>query len=181
NVWDFIREVDISQFDAIHASPPCQAYSVLARTHKHIRHPDLLPPTRDFLQSTGKLYVIENVEGAPLLYPKTICGTERGLGVDGFRLRRHRWFETNFDMVTPKCLCGGDPRPVIYVAGGGPTYVPRPTGRSKTHCATIEQARKVMDIPWATRDEINEAVPPSYTRLIGRQLIALLWETSKNR
>jgi DNA (cytosine-5)-methyltransferase 1 len=175
NVWEFIKDVDLSSFDAIHASPPCQRYSVLARTHKHVRHPDLIPPTREWLVTTGKPYVIENVEGAPLFKPKLICGTERGLGVDGYRLRRHRWFETNFDMVTPLCRCGYDPRPVIYVAGGGPTDSLTRYGKEKTKRANADQARRVMDIDWAGRNELNEAIPPAYTFLIGRHLVALLY------
>lgn len=174
DVFTFLRNVDISSFDAIHASPPCQKYSVLARTHKHIEHDDLIPETRYWLERSGKPYVIENVEGAPLFNPKLICGTERGLSVDGYRLRRHRWFETNFDMVTPKCKCPGDKRPIIYVAGGGPTYATNGWGKAKTHCANANQARKVMGIEWANRLEVAQAIPPAYTRLIGSHLICLL-------
>lgn len=177
DVFRFLKNTDISEFDAIHASPPCQKYSVLARTHKHIKHPDLIPETRAWLQLLGKPYVIENVEEAPLFKPKLICGTERGLQVDGYRLRRHRMFETNFDMVTPGCRCGGDRRPVIYVAGGGLMMGKTPYGKQKTASASAEQARRVMGIEWAYREELNEAVPPAYTYLIGTHLVSLLWWT----
>src|SRR5262249_42856191 len=76
-------DIDIGRperIDAIHASPPCQAYSVL----KHLSsgdHPDLVAETRTLLQSTGLLYVIENVPGAPLRDPVTICGSSLGLDV----------------------------------------------------------------------------------------------------
>src|ERR1035441_1345182 len=39
-------------YDAIHASPPCQAYSITKHTHG-VRHPDLLRPTRELLKATG--------------------------------------------------------------------------------------------------------------------------------
>jgi DNA (cytosine-5)-methyltransferase 1 len=181
DVFRFLANTDLSSFDAIHASPPCQKYSVLARTHKHIKHDDLIPETRQWLMSLGKPYVIENVEGAPLFNPKTICGTERGLGINGYRLRRHRWFETNFDMVTPPCKCGGDKRPVIFVAGGGPTYATTGYGKQKTYCAKAEEARRVMGISWATRYEVAQAIPPAYTQLIGKHIITLLWGTVYDR
>jgi hypothetical protein len=76
---------DLGQFDAIHASPPCQAHSDLQKQSK-IDYPDLIEPVRAFLHHTGLLYVIENVEGAPLEDPLTLCGTMfEGLR-DGHRL-----------------------------------------------------------------------------------------------
>src|SRR4051812_9767099 len=60
------------QFDVVHASPPCQAYSITRHTH-HVTHPELIEPTRAALVATGLPYVIENVEGAPLLDPVTLC------------------------------------------------------------------------------------------------------------
>lgn len=175
DVFEYLENTDLSSFDAIHASPPCQKYSALAPTYRHVEHPDHIPATRYWLMSTGKPYVIENVEGAPLMKPKLICGTERGLEVDGYRLRRHRLFETNFDMVTPGCKCGGDKRPIIYVAGGGTTTTLTGYGKAKTYRGTAEQSRRVMRIEWAYRDELSDAIPPEYTRLIGKHLITLLW------
>jgi site-specific DNA-cytosine methylase len=55
-------------FDAIHASPPCQAYSAGRNIWKgrlpDDRHPDLVAPTRARLIASGVPYVIENVIGA---------------------------------------------------------------------------------------------------------------------
>ena len=53
------------EYDAIHASPPCQAYSVANNIHGRSDHPDLVAATRDALVASGKLYVIENVPGSP--------------------------------------------------------------------------------------------------------------------
>src|SRR6478609_1514313 len=51
------------EFDVIHASPPCQLYS---KTHRIMKSdfPDLIGPTREALEATGKPWVIENVEDA---------------------------------------------------------------------------------------------------------------------
>lgn len=94
-----VEWLTLADFDVIHASPPCQIYSItnaMTRTD----HPDLLAPTRDVLVAIGKPYVIENVPGAPMRDYMVLCGSEFGLranDVDGvpLALRRHRWFESN--------------------------------------------------------------------------------------
>src|SRR3989304_4174740 len=53
-----------AEFDAIHASPPCQRYSIATPIRHRDNHPDLIAPTRVALQLTGKPFVIENVENA---------------------------------------------------------------------------------------------------------------------
>jgi site-specific DNA-cytosine methylase len=52
-------------FDAIHASPPCQAFTV-AKSINGRQHIDLLTPTRERLRGWGGVWVIENVPGAPM-------------------------------------------------------------------------------------------------------------------
>jgi DNA (cytosine-5)-methyltransferase 1 len=49
------------------------------------------------LIKTGKPYVIENVEGAPLINPAILCGTM----FKGLRVLRHRLFEADFPIVVP--------------------------------------------------------------------------------
>src|SRR5450631_1407574 len=69
----------LNGFDAIHASPPCQAHSKMGTRHPDRTYPDLIPATRDRLVATGVPYIIENVEGAPLLNPTMLCGSSFGL------------------------------------------------------------------------------------------------------
>lgn len=84
-------------YDAIHASPPCQAFSVLKNMRHSKKHPNLVPQTRAALIQSGKPYVIENVPGAPLRADIMLCGTMFGLKTPcGAELRRHRIFETNW-------------------------------------------------------------------------------------
>ena len=119
------------EFDAIHASPPCQAHSSLRALRKDRDYPDLIPATRAALVAMGKPYVIENVAGAPLgggdTYLLLLCGTMFGLVTPDGRaeIRRHRLFETNWCFgLRPACQHGesalsvaGRARQVITVAG----------------------------------------------------------------
>jgi site-specific DNA-cytosine methylase len=52
-----------AEFDAIHASPPCQAYSVTASCTPP-NYPRLIAAARALLTEAGTPWVIENVEGA---------------------------------------------------------------------------------------------------------------------
>lgn len=66
----------IASFDAVHASPPCQAYSDLAKRNRNAHEwPRLIEPIRNILVGSRLPYVIENVDGAPLLNPVVLCGT----------------------------------------------------------------------------------------------------------
>src|SRR5690348_16558972 len=84
------------EFDAIHASPPCQRYSVGRHIHQSGgNHPDLVHPTRSLLEATGKPWVIENVMGSPVA-GVTLCDLMFGL-----KVLRHRLFETSFYCMVP--------------------------------------------------------------------------------
>ena len=61
--------IDLDQFDAVHASPPCQAYTAGTRASRakgsNKTHPDLLAPVvqslTDWGNRTGRPWVVENV------------------------------------------------------------------------------------------------------------------------
>lgn len=163
----------ISLFDAVHASPPCQSYSDLAKRNGNAdAWPRLIEPVREILVRSGLPYIIENVDGAPLLDPIVLCGTM----FKGLRVIRHRLFEVNFPVLTPKhgkhpkvhtfdkrkSHYGktNDMRDFVQVTGGG-------------NC-TIAAARDAMQIDWMTKGELNEAIPPAYTQFIGKQLVQYL-------
>lgn len=160
----------LRSFDAIHASPPCQSYSDLAKRNGNADEwPRLVEPVREMLAASGRPYIIENVEGAPLLNAVVLCGTM----FPKLRVLRHRLFEANFPIVMPphrkhpkvhtfdrrKSHFGktNEWTDFVQVTGGG-------------NC-TLAAAREAMGIDWMTKGEINEAIPPAYTELIGRQLL----------
>jgi DNA (cytosine-5)-methyltransferase 1 len=145
-------------WDAIHASPPCQAFSV-ATQHARNRHDDLLTPTRQLLNRTRLPWVIENVPGAPMRADYRLCGCMFGLG----RLRRERWFETSwrgFDL-RPPCQ---HPEPAITITTKGQ---PNRTGYA-------DEAAVALGIDWMTMRERGLAIPPAYTEYVGRRLMAAI-------
>ena len=153
-----------SEFDVIHASPPCQAYSMASQQWrmKGVSYPDMVADTRAALMATGKPYIIENVPGAPLINPLVLNGAFFGMN-----LRRTRWFETSF------------PMPFILLPKEGPSRFKmgrKPMAGDPVvpvgHFSGVERARRVMDIDWMTQGELSQAIPPAYTEFIARQIIA---------
>lgn len=160
--------LELADVAAIHASPPCQAYSRSAtyRADADERwHSDLVGPTRHLLDQTGLPYVIENVPGAPLRADIVICGCQVGLP-----LRRVRWFETSwqhFELAAP-CSHSG---PVVTVAGhGSPSW----SREQLDYVPSTADYRAAMGIDWMNRDELSEAIPPAYTELVGSRLLEQL-------
>lgn len=109
--FDFIQAdalmppVDLTTFDLIHASPPCQAYTALRTSWNAREHTGCLEETRTLLINSRRPYVIENVPGAPLGHSIRLCGTQFGLGIDGAELRRHRYFEPSKPISTLIAPC----------------------------------------------------------------------------
>jgi DNA (cytosine-5)-methyltransferase 1 len=156
-------------FDAIHASPPCQSYSVTASLHT-VTYPRLIEPVRERLRSAGLPYVIENVPGAPLLNPMRLCGSSFGLGV-----RRHRLFETSFTVgFVPPCAHYLQPAPVDVTGTGASRLGKRLDGGggNSRKPRNLAHAREAMGIDWMNRVELAESIPPAYTEYIGAQLLA---------
>lgn len=162
-----------SKFDAIHASPPCQAYSMLRQVHPSLEYPDLIEATRDLLNQTGLLYVIENVTGSPLNPTVILCGSMFGLGSGERQLRRHRLFETNFPMLQPECQHEGYSLGV-YGHGSWENNVSRPEQETRRggYQGTKAEKAEAMGIDWMTNDELTQAIPPAYTEFVGQQMLA---------
>ena len=162
---------DLRGFDAIHASPPCQAHTSMKTMPDARKHLDLVPETRALLNASGLPYVIETVPGAPLINPVRFCGSMFGLGAKGAQLRRHRNFETNWLLMSPgKCKHAS---PTIGIYGEGCRDSRRKHDKTIPEF-TVVDGREAMGMPWATLAELCEAIPPAYTRFIGRQMLAHL-------
>jgi DNA (cytosine-5)-methyltransferase 1 len=175
------------EYDVIHASPPCQAYSVLKVLHKDIKHPTLIRAVRKLLIESGKPYVIENVSGAKLelINPVMLCGTMFGLQTrHGNQLRRHRLFELSIPItfLTPPCAHNKGSAIGVYGDGQHPGRRRPATigvwghaGGSSERDGLIQfgtdDRREAMGIDWMSGKELSEAIPPAYTEFIGRRLL----------
>jgi DNA (cytosine-5)-methyltransferase 1 len=155
------------EYDAIVASPPCQAYSQATPLHHREVLPRLIAPTRDLLMELGKPYVIENVENAraELRDPVMLCGTMFGMPV-----WRHRYFECGGFALTVTGKCSHDAPPVTIHSGSHTRKLRGNTG--------VVAMREAMGIDWMTGKELYEAIPPAYTEFVGR---ALMDEVLKRR
>lgn len=168
---DFLRGMLLhpDRFDrikAIHASPPCQAFTAYRRRGSGVGdgYPDLIEQVRSLLQQTGLPYVIENVPGAPIENPIQLCGSSFGLDV-----RRHRLFESNLKLQAKPC----------DHAWQTPRFPPA-TNRTNLRRTVevgvwripLDVQQQAMGIDWMTLPELSEAIPPAYTEFIGAQLLA---------
>lgn len=160
-------------FDAVHASPPCKAHTVLQTTHQHrLRlfdpHTDLLTPMVDRLRAWGGPWIVENVVGAPMPADAvTLCGSSFGLAV-----RRHRLFASSIPLTSPACDHVAQGRAVgVYGNGGADNARARRGGGGGVKVAGAEAAA-ALGINWTDRQpSLAQAIPPAYTEHLGRQLL----------
>jgi DNA (cytosine-5)-methyltransferase 1 len=164
----FLRDADLSQYDFIWTSPPCQAHTALKHAPGTKEYVDLIGPTRQLLLRLDLPWVIENVEGAPLINPITLCGSMFNLRTpDGAELRRHRLFETSFPLLAPPCQHGKGP--VIGIYGGHFRDRRRPAGANHRSGSNLprEHGFIAMGIDWPmSTAEVSEAIPPAFSRYI---------------
>lgn len=162
--------------DVINAAPPCQGYSVTR--HKNpaaSSYPLLISVVRELIAPLGIPYVIENVEDArwDMVNPVTLCGSSFGL-----RVRRHRLFESNMPLTGLPCehrwqdnhrpykLHLSASRGGYRMSGVQPVY----GGGQNVGGDSLRLSSTAMGIDWMTEKELNQAIPPAYTRHLGKQV-----------
>ena len=166
-----------SEFDAVHASPPCQDYSRAVRHLSSPGYPRLIEPTQDILETLDCPYVIENVVGSPIPIQSTLfgrhgfclCGTMFGL-----RIWRHRLFATNFAVALPGPCNHAEPAMNPFNSAGA--------ARLHEECLAVLGHKDVGEaywrdhwgVGWMNRSEGREAIPPAYTEHIGQTLIKII-------
>lgn len=172
-LW-FLDEVDLSGFGAIHASPPCQRFSSLSHCRLKEKgltpeqvYPNLIPDVRERLEKLTVPWVIENVEGAPIRNPLTLCGT-----MWGKKIRWHRCFETNFEVYAPgKC----DHSLMRYnpFARKGHALMKEELKGTGIAPETRHAMERGIDPSWMRYTERRQAIPPYYSEYIGRRILEL--------
>ena len=154
------------EYDVIHASPPCQAYSMASMQFRIVgkEYVDLIEITRAELIKTGKPYIIENVPGSPLINPIELCGA-----MFGMRTYRHRLFESNIELlapvhlkhVAPNAKMGRPPKDWEFIQYVG-------------HFPGVKLVQEMTGLHWLGQKELAQSIPPQYTKFIGEQIIKQL-------
>lgn len=154
------------EYDVVHASPPCQAYSQASAQFRADgkKYVDLVAETRTALKETGLPYIIENVPGSPLINPIMLCGS-----MFGMRTYRHRLFESNIDLVEPfhpthvakNAKMGRRPKENEFIQYVG-------------HFSGVGLVKEMTGMTWLNRYELAQSIPPQYTRYLGRLLMEYL-------
>ena len=161
----------IRTFDAVHASPPCQAYSDLAARNGNA---DQWPR------------LIEPISSAPRRHRATVHHRERrGSAPSGTTLCCAERCSTGYE-----CCDTGCSKPTSPVVA--PPHRPHPKvhtlDKRKSHYgktdewkdyvqvtgggnSSVAAASDAMGIDWMIKKELNEAIPPAYTEFIGRHLL----------
>lgn len=146
--------VDLSGYDLIWASPPCQAYSVSRYCHREdYGYPDLVAPIRERVEASETPFILENVPGAPLRADLILCGAMFNLNV-----KRHRVFECRFPVLQPGHRCWKGKRTYAIVAA---------------HLFSVRVGSAAMGIDWMRRHELAQAVPPAYSQYLGETFLAM--------
>jgi DNA (cytosine-5)-methyltransferase 1 len=163
-------DFDLKEFDAVHASPPCQAFCSLNTLHKK-EYPDLIALVRQKLMAYKKPYIIENVPRAPLFNPILLCGSM----FENIELRRHRLFECSFPSIQLECNHKIQQH-VIGVYGKTGNGSDRNAPRKHGYSSLKVDWERAMGINWMTIKELSQAIPPVYTKYIGKYLMSYLEE-----
>jgi DNA (cytosine-5)-methyltransferase 1 len=180
-------------------SPTCTGYSrgTAAIPDRVSKYDRLIAATREALLTTGRPYVIENVEdaGPELIDPIMLCGRMFGLtalDADGEKLTldRHRLFESSVLLLPLGHPVHGDEQVAGVYGGGRRAKVPK--GTPHAVCAPLDRyaakhvrkggyvprSKRVLEdllgIDWMTVKGLQLSIPPVYAEFIGRQLIGVL-------
>jgi DNA (cytosine-5)-methyltransferase 1 len=95
--------------------------------------------------------------------PIMLCGTMFGLNI-----YRHRYFETSLglELFQPPATCGHLPDPVLI---SGTTW-----RNGKRYEFPVRERREAIGCSWMTDKEIDQAIPPVYTKWLGMKFIRYL-------
>lgn len=150
------------QFDFIHASPPCQAYSKM--TPDQSKHPRLIPGTHLMCAAAGVPYVIENVEGSGQdLRPNLrLYGHDVGLPISRpryFHLSCGRAAQISIDREI-NLSSGAN----VHVHGG--QYISRDQLIAAFGLDCIAKQR----LKHLTMTGMEQGIPPAFTKLIAESL-----------
>lgn len=170
---EFMDTADLSEFDVIHASPVCKAYTYCNLSPTELYHKGI-DDIRQRLLLSGLPFVIENVVGAKAYMNASLllCGSMFGL-----RVKRHRLFEIGGTdlFIPPPARCDHSRKAISCVGRSIWDYelvgTPRKDGKSRPDSVPVQVGYDAMNIHWMNMTELAQAIPPAYTEYIGARLL----------
>lgn len=149
------------EYDLIHASPPCQEYSMSSMQFRLLgkQYPNLIEATRAALKDT--LHVIENVPKSPLINPVLLCGSM--FNIPSYR---HRLFETNWKLEQP-----AHPEHQAKNAKMGRKIKDGEFIQYMGHFPMVNYVRDFTGFNWMSVYGLAQSIPSEYTEYIGLQFI----------
>lgn len=153
----------LSQFDFIHCSPPCQAYSKQTPAEYKKRLPRLILPFKHLLYASGVPHVVENVEGSGRELRPNVCFDGRRFDLP---MMRRRYFYVS----------------TLEAAGLLNSFVPAPQVRTRRNINVnsgqfvsradvveafgLEAIVSNRRLPNMSVPAIKQGIPPAMTRAI---------------
>jgi DNA (cytosine-5)-methyltransferase 1 len=165
DAFDWLKR-DLSGFDLVWASPKCQAHSKLTPTEHKGNHEVQLPRVLELLRAQPVPYIVENVQGTQTMMsdPIMFCGSMFGLEV-----WRHRWLEIgnvhDLFFLLPPCDHSFEP---VLVSG-----VFRRKGQKRREYL-LQEKQRAIGIDWMITKELDQAIPPAYSRFLAQHIIGAL-------
>lgn len=151
------------EYDYIHASPPCQKYSMSSMQFRLLgkEYPNLIEGTRAALIKIGKPYDIENVSGSPLISPIVLCGSMFNIPT-----YRHRLFETNWGLISPT-------HPIHMYKNAKMGRLPHGDEFIQYigHFPGVQYVRDFTGCYWMNQYGLAQSIPPQYSHYIGTQFL----------
>ena len=154
----------LMQFDFIHASPPCQAYSKMTPREARKNHPKLIAGTHLMLVAAGKPYVIENVEGSGRELKPNLILSGQDVGLPMLR-KRYFHLSSGCRINLSSAAYVNELRATNLQIHGG-DYVKRDTLIEAFGLETIPLGKRRV----LTREGIEQGIPPAFTRMIAEML-----------
>lgn len=176
--WDAVSYIAGygNNFTHIHASPPCQEYSLTTAKHKS---KGKKYDSEIFHQVRTEMYkmkipgVIENVPGSPVIPDIELNGLMFGLPI-----KRTRFFElVNWWMMkpyVPMIRRGAYLRGEILSVYGNGGMKTESGGEIQVPGNSVAEKRSnAMGIDWMSKMEMAQAIPPAYTQFIGEHFLKI--------
>ena len=178
--------LDITDFDLVWASPPCEGFSSASNASKQKgkEYVDLLTPTRSMIEN-HPCFCIENVSNAPMRPDLMLTGPAVGLeNIQRVRIFEFNpnWFIRNFFLAPSPALVpkhkfkNGEALTVTTTMASSNSFYAR-KANGLPGKAPNRESKKKMGIPKKfamTTAEIGRAVPPPYAKFIGEQILKCL-------